>query len=165
MTTETAQETVKLSYSIAKILLDKTPLHAWAAHRLLGGQKKADTQATIDGRIYEALLFGTEAERVRIVKADSFRTDAAKAARAEIEAAGMIAVLQSDYLEYAETAMAMATNLEKDHAIKFGPSHPPEQRKIDLDMVGCWVGTQVTLIWTKDGVECKAVRAAGSRRV
>ena len=158
MTTETAQETVKLSYSIAKILLDKTPLHAWSAHRLLGGQKKADTQATIDGRIYEALMFGKEADVIRIVKAANFKTDAAKAARDEILGMGLIPVLQADYPEYAEAAMAMATNMNKDHWITFEePSHPPEQQKIDLDMFGYWVGTQVTLVWTKDGVECKGV--------
>jgi hypothetical protein len=43
---------------IDKILLDKSPLHAWQAHRLLGGVEKAPTPAQLKGAAVDALVFG-----------------------------------------------------------------------------------------------------------
>jgi len=51
-------ETVRLSPSIAKILLDKSPKHAWLAHRLLGGQGKKPSAAQVKGSAVDAMVFG-----------------------------------------------------------------------------------------------------------
>ncbi len=51
-------ETPRLSPSIAKILLDKSPKHAWQAHRLLGGESREPTAAQLKGSAVDALVFG-----------------------------------------------------------------------------------------------------------
>ncbi len=51
-------ETPRLSPSIAKVLLDKSPKHAWQAHRLLGGEAKEPTAAQLKGSAVDALVFG-----------------------------------------------------------------------------------------------------------
>ena len=57
-------ETVRLSPSIAKILLDKSPKHAWNAHRLLGGQTKKPSAAQIKGEAVDKLIFGGEVPKL-----------------------------------------------------------------------------------------------------
>ncbi len=52
------KETPRLSPSIAKILLDKSPKHAWQAHRLLGGEAKQPSAAQLKGSAVDALVFG-----------------------------------------------------------------------------------------------------------
>ncbi len=52
-------ETVRLSPSIAKVLLDKSPKHAHAAHRLLGNAERAEpSSAVMLGKAVDALAFG-----------------------------------------------------------------------------------------------------------
>jgi len=51
-------EIPRLSPSIAKILLQKSPLHAWNAHRLLGGKGSKPSAAQIKGSAVDAIVFG-----------------------------------------------------------------------------------------------------------
>ncbi len=54
-------EIPRLSPSIAKVLLDKSPKHAHAAHRLLGNAPKPDpSPAVLLGKAIDALTFGTD---------------------------------------------------------------------------------------------------------
>lgn len=57
----TDQETPRLSPSIAKVLLDKSPKHAYAAHRLLGGKEKdKPSTSQVLGSAVDAILSGTD---------------------------------------------------------------------------------------------------------
>jgi hypothetical protein len=56
-------DVVRLSPSIAKILLDKSPKHAWLAHRLLGGQANPKkTQSMLLGNSADVATLGVEAK-------------------------------------------------------------------------------------------------------
>lgn len=136
------KETVKLSPSIAKVLLEHTPKHAWQAHRLLGGGSGKSTEATMDGRILESIILGLDT--LEVVPYDSWRSDKSKEARAAAQAAGKLAVLQTDFQEYADAGMMMKANLEA----------------VGVEFVGG--KAQQEIIWTDRNqlagpVECKAV--------
>jgi hypothetical protein len=60
------REVPRLSPSIAKILLDKSPKHAHAAHRLLGNAPKPEpSPSTLLGKAVDALVFGTVSVKVK----------------------------------------------------------------------------------------------------
>lgn len=82
-----------LSRSIATILLDQTPRHAWTAHSRLNPTFKRRESETFDiGTAAHALMLGGE-ERFVIVEADDWRTKVAKEAREAAYAAGKTPIL------------------------------------------------------------------------
>jgi hypothetical protein len=62
------KEVPRLSPSIAKLLLDKSPLHAWNAHRLLGGQQPKPSASQALGSAVDALVFGGEVDCTKAVR-------------------------------------------------------------------------------------------------
>lgn len=92
-------ETPRLSPSIAKTLLNRSPLHAWAEHRLLGNKPREASAEMQEGRLLEALLYGLPMDAFTIIDADSFRTNDAKAQRDAAIAAGKIPVLRTKFDE------------------------------------------------------------------
>ena len=130
-------EKICLSSSVAKVLVERSPLHAWCKHRLLGGNRQDRTAATEDGKIYETLIFGLQDEKIEVVEAADWRTNAAKDARASIERAGKIAILAPKYAEYANTAGMIKGGMERGGFVMNG-------------------AIQKKLQWEKDGVDCKA---------
>jgi hypothetical protein len=82
-----------LSASIAKVLVEQSPMHAWSQHPRLGGVQAAPTEAMEDGTVLHRLLLGKGAEFVSVA-ANDWKTKAAKAARAAARAAGKVAVLE-----------------------------------------------------------------------
>lgn len=101
-----------LSSSLARTLINKTPLHAWAASPRLqrefpdvGGIPAApkETDAFDIGRVCHAILLG-RGESIDVVVADAWTTKAAKAQRAESREAGRTPILLAQY----DAARAMA---------------------------------------------------------
>jgi len=90
--------TASLSNSIASILLDQSPLHAWLAHPRLNPNytREADTRFDLGSAAHMMLLERREDKIVR-VQADDWRTKAAKEARAAAQANGQYAVLERQY--------------------------------------------------------------------
>jgi hypothetical protein len=95
-----------LSHSIAKMLLQRSPRHAWAAHPRLGALTDNETDAAMDaGTIIHKLILGRGAEIVPITATygpkharagqvvSDYKTDAAQEEREAIRAAGHIPVL------------------------------------------------------------------------
>ena len=83
-----------LTQSVAKILLERSPLHAWHAHPRLNPDWKPDDPTKFDvGNVAHKLMIGRGKEIVVLDKFDDWRTNAAKDARAEAQAAGKLAVL------------------------------------------------------------------------
>lgn len=99
-------EVPSLSSSIAKILVQKSPLHAHAAHPRLGGRPRRPTKALDRGSLIHLLVLG-EGGAVEIVDADSWRSKAAKEAREAARARGALPVLERDY----EAAVAAAETI------------------------------------------------------
>lgn len=130
-----------LSASIAKLLLTTTPAHARLAHPRLNPAHVEDDAAKFDaGRaIHSAFLTGVDV--LSVVAADSWRTNAAKAARDQIRSNGRIPVLTDQYDRLMATLRLMQGKIEQleDRPLPFTD--------------GC---AEQTLVWQEDGIWCRA---------
>jgi len=82
----TNPELPRLSPSIAKIMVECSPLHAWQAHRLLGGGDGSEsTSAQNVGKVLEALIFNQPVQgpdsQFAILNFDNYKKAAAQEAR------------------------------------------------------------------------------------
>lgn len=83
-----------LTQSVAKILLDKSPLHAWHAHPRLNPDYQHDDDTKFDiGNIAHKMLLGRGKEIVVLEDFDDWRTKEAKLRREAAAEKGQIAVL------------------------------------------------------------------------
>lgn len=83
-----------LTQSVAKILLERAPLHAWHAHPRLNPDWREDADTKFDvGNIAHALLLSRGKEIVVVDGFDDWRTKEARAARARAAEQGKLAVL------------------------------------------------------------------------
>jgi hypothetical protein len=106
-------ETPALSPSIAHALVTECPRQAWAEHRLLGNciTLSSDQLARRErgAALHNIVLEG--GDRLAKVDADSWRSQAARDARADARASGLIPVLASDADELAIVADRIAESL------------------------------------------------------
>lgn len=122
-----------LSSSVAKILLDQSPRHAWHAHPRLGGQKDEGdkTRAMEIGTVVHKLLLGKGAEIVPI-EAEDYRSKDAKAAREAAYLEGKQPILRPDMRTAGDTVGAVMQQLDKVEGCGgFGNIGAPE-------VVGIW---------------------------
>lgn len=90
--------TASLSSSIANILLDQSPLHAWLAHPRLNPNYVREPETKFDlGSAAHMMLLEQREDKVVRVAAKDWRTNAAKEARAAAQANGQFAVLEHQY--------------------------------------------------------------------
>jgi hypothetical protein len=83
-----------LTQSIAKILIDKSPLHAWHSHPRLNKNYQHDDDRKFDiGNIAHSIMIGRGKSIVVLDGFDDWRKKAAQEARDEAAAAGKLAVL------------------------------------------------------------------------
>lgn len=130
---------MKLSPSIAKILIQKSPIHAWQAHHLGGGSKSDPTSAMIEGRLIDALILGGES-KIQVLPFKDYKTDAAKEAKAEALKARKVPVLEGKFAEAKATADILKVRI----------------REFGYDLGACEF--QKRLEWTDSkGVECCGV--------
>jgi hypothetical protein len=86
-----------LSSSIAKVLINRSPWHAWASHPRLNPDYEPDESARFDlGSAFHKLILG-EGRDIAVLDFDSWRTDASKAARAQARAQHLIPMLREQY--------------------------------------------------------------------
>ena len=92
--------TASLSSSIAHILLEQSPLHAYLAHPRLNPlyQREEDSRFDLGSAAHLMLLERREDKIVR-VQADDWRTKAAREARDAAQANGQFAVLKRQYAD------------------------------------------------------------------
>lgn len=90
-------ERPSLTQSIAKIIVDRSPLHAWHAHPRLNPDYKSDDDTKFDvGNVAHAMMIG-RGKKVVAIDFPDWRTNAAKEARAKAAEQGVIAVLGKHY--------------------------------------------------------------------
>ncbi len=124
-----------LSASMARMLVLKSPLHAWTYHPRFGGARGESTEPQENGNLIHTLLLGTGRELVA-VDAKDWRTNAAKDAREAARAAGKLAVL-ADKLKFAEgTAEILRRRMADQGVVLDGKS-------------------EVTAVWESDGALCR----------
>lgn len=93
-----------LTQSVAKLLLDRSPGHAWQEHPRLNPNYEDDDEKKFDiGNVAHSLLIG-RGKKVARLEFDNWQTKAAKEARAEHRERGILAVLAAQY----DRAAAMA---------------------------------------------------------
>ena len=84
-----------LSASIAKIMLQQSPLHAWHAHPRLNPNYQPDEKAEFDyGTAAHSLLLEGDETNLVVVQADDWRTKAAREARDAARAEGKTPILE-----------------------------------------------------------------------
>ncbi|AMV24550.1 exonuclease VIII [Gemmata sp. SH-PL17] len=100
-----------LSASIAKVLLNESPLHAWLKHPKFGGLRGEATEEMDSGTIVHEMLLG-KGPVVEVLHFKDYRTDAAKAARDAARAEGLIPVLVHKYESLAAIARDLVTEIQ-----------------------------------------------------
>lgn len=132
-------EVPRLSYSTAKTIIQKSPLHAWNDHPR-GGNARKDSSSSMDmGSIIHGLLLGHGDEIVEI-DADSFRTKIAKELRDEAKAAGKIPILKSKMDDIRKLEESVKTQLNDIFPRFYGPHF-----------------NELTVYWEDDnGVQCQS---------
>jgi hypothetical protein len=137
-----------LNYSTAKVILARSPLHAWIEHPRGGGQTRPAKKQMDFGSILHSILLskGAKAQIIDTVygpkhkkagqQVEDYKTDAAQAARDEAHANGFIPLLPKEY----ERAMAAATSIT-----------------VQLEKKGITLGghTEQAFAWVEDGVQCR----------
>lgn len=105
-------ERPSLSNSLAKVLLDKSPRHAWQVHPRLGAAPREDSKTFDRGHLVHKLVLGKGAD-ITVVEAKDWRTKGAQEQRDEAYAAGRIPVLVADLAGAEEAASAIAGTLAR----------------------------------------------------
>jgi hypothetical protein len=131
-----------LSASVASILVEETPAHAWAAHPRLGLEPDDDDGSSrLDlGTVVHTLLLGKGRDIVGI-DAKDFKTKAAQKERAEARAEGKTPVLLKDLARaemIADAARGFVRTVPGCEGL-FDPEHGrPEVAMVWQDETGPW---------------------------
>lgn len=132
-----------LSSSVAKLLLARSPRHAWCAHPRLNPdfQPKADDKFDLGSAAHDMLLRGGDA--IRVIDAPDWTSKPARTAREEARQAGLVPMLAPHY----ERVTAMVRAAREQLA-----NHP--------DAAGAFTNglPEITLIWREKsaGIWCRA---------
>jgi hypothetical protein len=125
-----------LTQSVAKILLEQSPLHAWTAHPRLNPEFERDEDKKFDlGNVAHTLLLGRGKDFV-IVPFEDWRTKAAQEARAGAHGAGKVAILKHQL----DQAVDM---------VEAGNEQIGRHEDCDAFTVG---DPEVTICWQEDGI-------------
>ena len=126
-----------LSSGIAHRLVTQSPLHAWHAHPRLNPNHVEEESTTFDlGSCAHALLLEGH-EAIAVIKADDWRTKAAKEARAQARLEGKIPVLEQKML--ACLAMAgVAREALANSELKIDLTQGQAERVLAWQVGGIW---------------------------
>lgn len=130
----------RLSYSLARTLIKKSPLHMYLEHPLLGGKGKVATKTMDIGTMVHALILD-QIEEFVILDFDSYRTKDAQTSRDMAVEEGKIPLLAKDWEKVQEMAEAVKKQLAEQLPEFFEPGAVCEHE----------------IVWTDDnGVECQS---------
>lgn len=101
-----------LSASMAKVIAEESPAHAWWLHPRGGGGRRESSAAMDRGTALDSLLLGGDTQiAVLPEEFGDFKTKAAQALRDQAEAAGQLPMIAHKYAELAEKANAIRAAL------------------------------------------------------
>lgn len=101
-----------LSQSIAKILIDRSPRHAWQCHPRLNPNFERDEKTKYDiGNVAHSLLIG-RGKNICTIEAENWRTKADQDYRAKCAKDGKLCVLQKHFDRAEEMVAAARTQLD-----------------------------------------------------
>ena len=108
--------TPSLTQSVAKILIEKSPRHAWVAHPRLNPSHEPDDDTKFDvGNVAHRILLGRGKE-IEVIKFDDWRKKEAQALREEAREQGRIAVLEKHFTQATDMAAAVLSQLKHHEA-------------------------------------------------
>jgi hypothetical protein len=153
-----------LSASIARVMLDQSPRHAYARHPRFGGQRVAPSEPQVRGTLIHAVLLDHLDDLV-FVDAEDWRTKAARVARTEAEAVGKTAVLVRDFEEAEGAAFALRGNLKAEGVELVGESEVPIAWPVETEHGAIWCRSLLDHVFVDDGViyDLKSCRSAHPR--
>lgn len=128
-----------LTQSVAKLLLDRSPLHAYGAHPRLGGEvdRPEDyVSAQAIGNAAHKLFLGRGKEIV-VIEAPDFRTKEARTTRDAVSAEGKVPILAKHY--------GRANAMVKRAREQLAPFGLPDPASLAQD-------TEVVIAWEEDGI-------------
>lgn len=135
-------ERPSLSASIAHLLVNETPWHAWNAHPKLNPHFEREEKQAFDlGNVAHALILEGSTERVCVIEADSWRTKDAQTRRDEARLEGLVPLLAKDWARVEQMVVSVRAQLD------LRPEDPP------LFTDGA---PEATLVWEEQGVTCRA---------
>lgn len=110
-----------LSSSVAKLLVDRSPAHARAAHPRFGGESNAPSAAMDRGSLIHKLVLDAGAP-LRVIEADDWRTKAAREQRETARDNGEIPVLARVHAEASKVAETIRARLADRGVVLDGES-------------------------------------------
>lgn len=135
-------DTPSLSASIAHLLVNQTPRHAWNAHPRLNPNFEREEKAIYDsGTVAHSLILEGDASKVCIVEADDWRTKAAQQERNEARENGQVALLAKDWKRVRQMADAIRDQLARRN----------EEPALFTDGKA-----EQSMVWQEGGVTCRA---------
>jgi len=135
-------EQPSLSASIAHLLVNQTPLHAWANHPRLNPGMEREEKGHYDlGTVAHSLILEGNDERVKVLDFDSWRKKEAQEERDAARRKGLVPLLEKDWERVRVMVEAVRLQLEaRDDEIPLFTGGKAEQ----------------TLIWEEGGIWCRA---------
>lgn len=106
-----------LSSHAAHTFVGRCAAHAYHRHPALGGVPMKVSKSMAQGGLIHTLMLGKGHEQIQAVEAKDWRTNAAKAARDEIEASGKTAVLVGDVKRARAVSDRFAQRLREEDGI------------------------------------------------
>lgn len=109
-----AGETPRLHQSLAAVMVNKSPLHAWYKafrEKQEEGEEEYNERMTL-GTICHSLILG--GKDIECIEADSWRTLSAKVARAEAIKAGKLPILKASLENAQQTVNALMVRMKAD---------------------------------------------------
>jgi len=134
---------ITLNATVCKLLINESALHAWTHHPRLNPDYRETIDTKFDlGTVAHEVFLLDNAEHVRVVDADDWRTKAAREARDQAHADGNVPLLGHEWKRVNTMLDALRDHLATIHADPplFAAAGKPEQ----------------TLIWQDRGVWCRA---------
>lgn len=108
-------EQPSLSQSMAKTLLNSSPVHAYRSHPRLGGQARTGgTKAMVKGDvIHDLLLKNGSCEKIVVLEYNDYRSKAAQQDRDKAELEGLTPVLEKEWKLLSSASVTITNELAK----------------------------------------------------
>ena len=128
-----------LSNSIAQVLIDQSPAHAWLKHPRLNPNYETETDSKFDlGSAAHAMLLEQRDDCIVRVQADDWRTKAAREARDAAQANGRYVVLERQYNDIECMVRAARQFIDRTELRGIFSAGESEQTVIWNDSRGSW---------------------------
>lgn len=130
-----------LSSSIAHVMLDESPLHAWHKHPRLNPQHQSEESSRFDiGTVAHAILLENDRSKIAVVEAADWRTKAAQMCAAEARSIGHIPVLAAQMVDIEKMVRtAQHAIADSELAELFTPTGGKSEQTLLWEENGIWL--------------------------